>query len=159
MSSVSVLQPNSPPVAVDDTYTLHGNGVIGPMLANDSDPDGDPMTISFLTYPAYGSLSNVGYGNYSYSRSSSTWTGTDSFLYKACDNQGACSSSAIVTINIVNQAPTAVGDAYTLHGYTQIGPFRANDSDPDGDALTYTLLTSPAQGTLTVTYSSRPALV
>ena len=30
MNSVSVLQPNSPPVAVDDSYTLHGNGVIGP---------------------------------------------------------------------------------------------------------------------------------
>lgn len=52
MNSVSVLQPNSPPVAVDDSYTLHGNGVIGPMVTNDSDPDGDPITATLLTYPA-----------------------------------------------------------------------------------------------------------
>ncbi|HKO42785.1 MAG TPA: Ig-like domain-containing protein [Pyrinomonadaceae bacterium] len=154
MNSVSVFLPNSPPVAMDDTYTLHGNGVIGPMVNNDSDPDGDPITATILTTPTYGSLSNVGWGRYSYSRSSSTWTGTDSFTYKACDNQSACSSPATVTINVVNQAPTAVNDSYNVHGYTQIGPFRANDSDADGDPLTYTPLTSPAHGTLTVVYAS-----
>ncbi|MCA1605071.1 MAG: hypothetical protein LC775_06285, partial [Acidobacteria bacterium] len=122
MNSVTFLQPNSPPVAVDDSYTLHGNGVIGPMVANDSDADGNPITATLLTYPAYGSLSNVGWGRYSYSRSGSTWTGTDSFTYKACDNQSACSSPATVTINVVNQAPNAVDDSYNVHGYTQIGP-------------------------------------
>lgn len=126
MNSASPSPLNSPPVAVDDSYTLHGNGVIGPMVDNDSDPDGNPITATLLTYPAYGSLSNVGYGRYSYSRSSSTWTGTDSFTYKACDNQSACSSPATVTINVVNQAPTAVDDSYNVHGYTQIGPFRAS---------------------------------
>ena len=59
MNSVSILTPNSPPVSMDDSYTLHGNGVIGPMVANDSDPDGNPITATLLTYPTYGSLSNT----------------------------------------------------------------------------------------------------
>lgn len=143
---------NSPPTAVADSYTLHGNGAIGPLVANDSDPDpGDTLSSSIVTFPTNGSLSGLGNSRYQYSRSSSTWTGVDSFTYKACDNgaPSLCSSPVTVTITVVNQAPTAVNDSYTVHGSTIIGPMKINDSDPDGDALTFSLLTFPTNGTLT----------
>jgi len=47
---------NSPPVAADDSYNRHGSGTIGPLLANDYDPDNDPMSVLIVTYPAHGSL-------------------------------------------------------------------------------------------------------
>ncbi len=143
---------NSPPTATADSYTFHGNGIVGPLVANDSDPDpGDTLSSSIVTFPSNGSLSGLGNSRYQYSRSSSTWTGVDSFTYKACDNgsPSLCSVAVTVTITVVNQSPTAVNDSYTVHGGTIIGPMKINDSDPDGDALTFNILTFPANGTLT----------
>src|SRR5262245_6290342 len=96
---------NNPPTAVNDSYTLHSSFVIGSLLANDTDPENNTMSVQLVTFPTHGSLSNVGTGLYMYSRSSSSWTGTDSFTYKACDGPGSCSSAATVTITVVNQAP------------------------------------------------------
>ena len=89
---------NSAPTAVGDSYTLHGNGSIGSILANDFDPDpGDTIFPRQLTSPTNGSLTYLGNGNFSYSRFSSGWTGTDSFTYKACDNQIPSLCFSVVT--------------------------------------------------------------
>src|SRR5690242_7484070 len=99
---------NSPPIANGDSYTLHGNGLIGSLLANDSDPDpGNTLTAVLITTPVNGVLNNTGNGNFSYTRNSSSWTGTDSFTYKACDNgaPSLCSAIATVTITVTNQGP------------------------------------------------------
>jgi RHS repeat-associated protein len=150
--SSTPLPDNSPPTAVADSYTRHGNGSIGPVLANDSDPDGDPMTASVVTNPANGTLS--GANTFTYTRNSSTWSGTDTFTYKACDNHSACSSAVTVNITITNQTPVAGTDFYNVHGNTTIGSFLTNDSDPDGDPLTMgdathaAILTNPSHGTL-----------
>jgi RHS repeat-associated protein len=138
---------NSPPVANNDTYTRHGSGVIGSVLQNDNDPDGDVMSASIVTFPTHGSLSGLNAGSWFYTLSVSSYVGTDSFTYKACA-LGACSAPATVTINVVNQAPTAVNDSYTVHGSTTIGPMLVNDSDPDGDALTWVFLTTPSHGSV-----------
>jgi RHS repeat-associated protein len=143
---------NSAPTATADSYTIHTNGLIGSVLANDSDPDpGDTITASLVTFPTNGSLSNNGNGNFWYTRNSSTWTGTDSFTYKACDNRfpSLCSAAVTVTVTVANQAPTAVNDSYSVHGLTVIGPMKANDTDADGDALTFDILTFPTHGTVT----------
>src|SRR5205085_8995780 len=128
---------NHPPVAVDDNYTRHRSGNIGPMLANDSDPDGDSLSLNILTYPTHGRL----YGTYiqdvkDYELNDPNYVGTDSFTYQACDPQGACSNTATVTINVVNNPPVAVNDNYNVHGSTNVGPFLNNDYDPDGDSIT-----------------------
>jgi hypothetical protein len=137
---------NSAPTANGDSYTVHSDGPIGSLLANDSDPDpGDTLSSSIVTSPTNRSLTNIGTGIYWYTRNSSTWTGTDSFTYKACDNQlpRLCSAPVTVNITVVNQPPVAVDDAYNIHGATAIGPFKANDSDPDGDPLNRVMLTFP----------------
>jgi RHS repeat-associated protein len=145
---------NNPPSAGADSYTLHTNGVIGSVLINDFDPDlGNTIFPLQITSPTNGSLTYFGNGLFFYSRFSSTWFGTDSFTYKACDNQipSLCSSAVTVTINVVNQTPVAVNDVYNVHGATQLGPYKANDSDPDGDAISNVQLTLPSHGTLQAT--------
>lgn len=42
---VSAPPVNNPPTAVNDSYTLHGNGTIGSLLANDSDPENNTMSV------------------------------------------------------------------------------------------------------------------
>ena len=150
MTGVNLVSPetNSPPIANDDTYTRHGNGTIGPLLQNDSDPEGDPMHVQIVTFPTQGQLFGIDGNSFTYGRNSQSFFGTDTFTYKACDNSNACSGVATVTINIVNQAPVAVGDSYTVHGGTTIGPMMANDFDSDGDSITWDFVTAPAHGTL-----------
>ncbi len=145
---------NSPPTAGADSYTLHTNGTIGSLLANDYDPDpGNTIFPMTVTNPTKGSLTYLGNGNFWYSRFSSTWFGVDSFTYKACDNQSPslCSSPVTVTITVANQTPVAVNDIYNIHGATVIGPYKVNDSDPDADAISNLQLTSPSHGSLQAT--------
>jgi large repetitive protein len=141
-------ETNSPPIASDDTFNLHGNGVVGPLLQNDSDPEGDPMHVQLETFPSQGQLFGLDGNSFTYGRNSQSFFGTDTFTYKACDNSNACSGVATVTINISNQAPVAIADSYAVHGGTRIGPMTANDFDPDGDPITWNFETAPSHGTL-----------
>ncbi len=141
---------NRPPIALDDGasvaggQTLHGASV----LANDSDPDGDPITAVDPSAPAHGSLGLNADGTFTY-QPQAGFKGTDSFTYRASDGT-AQSAPATVTLSVGNQPPTATDDAYdatsgaTLEGASVL----ANDSDPNGDALTATLTSGPAHGTL-----------
>jgi RHS repeat-associated protein len=93
---------NSPPTAVDDAAaTLAGESIHVVVLANDSDPDGDQLTVTSFTQPAGGT---VGFANdvASYAPNSG-FTGTDSFMYTVSDGHGG-SASAAVTV-VVNSLP------------------------------------------------------
>src|SRR5947208_16745722 len=58
---------NSPPVANDDSYVRHGLVfTVGPLLANDHDPDNDPMTAVLVSSPAHGVLSGLDGNSFSY---------------------------------------------------------------------------------------------
>lgn len=53
--AVTVLASNRPPTAKDDTAITRGlTSVAIPVLANDADPDGDPLTISAVDAPSVG---------------------------------------------------------------------------------------------------------
>jgi RHS repeat-associated protein len=118
------------------------------LLQNDSDPEGDPMHVQIVTFPSQGQLFGIDGNSFTYGRNSQSYFGTDSFIYKACDNNNNCSSVATVTINIVNRAPVATDDFYPVHGGTTIGPLMANDFDWDGDPITWNFVTAPEHGTL-----------
>jgi RHS repeat-associated protein len=140
---------NHPPIAVDDSYSIHNPGYIGSFDTNDSDPDGDSLRFSILTQPAHGTLQfdipeptpRPWY------TPATGFSGTDSLVYQICDPSNAC-ATATVTINVVNQAPIAADDSYSLHNPGYIGSFDSNDRDPDGDGLRFSIVTPPAHGTL-----------
>jgi uncharacterized repeat protein (TIGR01451 family) len=93
---------NRPPVAVDDAAaTSIGVPVTIDVKANDSDPDGDPLTVSLVAPPADGSAVVNPDGTITYTPGPG-FTGTDTFLYQVCDPSNAC-STAQVTVTI----PTA----------------------------------------------------
>jgi RHS repeat-associated protein len=146
---------NGAPVAGNDSYAIHGCALpLNPSLvANDFDPDGDPITIiSFPQPPAHGSLSR-GEGNAVSYCAAAGYVGADIFTYQVCDNQGGCGVGN-VTLNVVNQAPNGGADFYNVHGSTIIGPFLVNDSDPNGDHMTCgdpqheCIITFPQHGSL-----------
>lgn len=139
---LSAAPTNSPPVAVDDHYTVHGSLVLN-LLANDSDPDGDTIIFDGLAIgPAHGVLTPVGGDQFRYIANSG-FVGPDSFTYVIRDKFFA-SSSATVTINVVNQAPVANPDFYAVQGSLLLSPLM-NDTDPDGDPFVLDSLSVPPQ--------------
>ena len=163
---VILLEPpaaeNQAPVAVDDTATTGSDQPVTiEVLANDSDPDDDPLTITALGSPALGL---VGLGEsglvYTPTLTSTTFISlTDVFTYQISDGQ--LTDSATVTVIIIgsipppNRAPIAVDDTATTGSDQPVTiEVLANDSDPDYDPLTITALGSPALGLATLAENS-----
>ncbi len=94
------------------------------------------------------------------------YNGPDSFTYNACDASGACTQATVtLTVTSVNDKPVAGDDGYSL---TEDQPLTVsangllfNDADVDNNTLTATLLTPPANGTVTInangTFTYTPA--
>jgi serine protease len=100
---------NKPPVAVADSATTGQNqAVVIPVLANDSDPDGDPFRVVATTQPAQGSVTLNRDGTLTYTPRTG-FHGTDSFRYTIADPAGA-TSSATVTVTVQQTAIVRIAD-------------------------------------------------
>ena len=93
---------NSAPVAGNDELELDSNGllVIAPaqLLKNDSDPDGDVLTLVDVGRPGNGRLAFDAHKNLVY-RPLEGFVGVDKFSYTVSDGKGAA-STAIVSLRI-----------------------------------------------------------
>jgi Bacterial Ig domain/OmpA family len=129
---------NHPPVARDDSATVDENSVDNPIavLANDTDPDGDSLTVTAVSPPAHGSATAAASGvNYT---PTTGYLGTDSFTYTISDGHGG-SATATVNVNVVapNRPPTAGPLSVRVQKGASIDiPVLQAASDPDGDPLT-----------------------
>ncbi len=147
--NVTVIPGNQPPIAVDDSVTLSSGKRI-PVIDNDTDSDGDLLTIISVT-PAQHGRTNVAPENRVGYVPNPGFIGTDSFTYTIDDGHGHTATATVnvtVTAPPVNHAPDAVEDAPSTN-YTEAITIDvlANDTDPDGDTLTVTSITQPTFGT------------
>jgi|GEM_PF-818488 len=141
---------NTPPVAVNDSETTPmDTPVTISVLGNDSDPDGDVISVTGYTDPSNGTVTQVG-GSLIYTPDAG-FCGVDSFDYVICDDQDGC-DSATVTVTVecpTNNPPIANDDSESTAMNTPVGiDVLPNDSDPDGDVITITTFTQPANGTV-----------
>ena len=98
---------NSPPVAVDDdVVATPGMAETFNVLDDDSDPDGDALTISSFTSPSGGALVQAGDSSFAYTPSPGTMS--DSFTYTITD--GSLTATATVTITVDMLPPPPTGD-------------------------------------------------
>jgi VCBS repeat-containing protein len=150
VATVSIVV-DTPPVAVNDAFTVAQNGTLSVpalgVLANDTDADGNALHAVLGATTTHGALTLNADGSFAYTPAAG-FHGTDSFMYKA--NDGLADSN-VATVSIrVDVPPVAAGDAYTVleNGtLSQAAPgVLSNDSDADGDALTAVLVTMPAHG-------------
>lgn len=156
---------NHPPVAQDDNASVGENSTANPIavLANDSDADGDTLTVTTVSQPAHGSAASTGSG--------ATYTpapdylGPDSFTYSISDGHGGSATATVhITVSTPNHAPVAGSlSVRVLKGDSIDIPVLQAASDPDGDVLTVTSInhTGPIPTNLitlnadnTVTYQS-----
>lgn len=146
---------NQPPVAVNDAYTVEGNSANSfDVLANDSDPDGNPLTLAALTQPAHGTATIT--GNRIVYVPATGYAGSDTFTYTVSDGKGLFASASVAVsvkaIAIPNRAPVANKDsAYVLFNTPREIFVLRNDTDADGDPLTIVSFTQPPIGQVTLT--------
>jgi|GEM_PF-835390 len=163
---IEVYQPqtvNNPPVAGDDNnITMECTPIVGDVLSNDIDMEGDPIAINttLVTPPTNGTAVFNQSGTYTYAPQTG-FEGTDSFEYEVCDDEGNC-DQAIVEIVVIpappqpapsNYEPWADDDgAVTFGGVPINGDVSLNDWDPENTQLTWgtTPVVGPAHGVLTI---------
>ena len=128
------------PVARDDTFSvLEGDTAILPVLANDSEPWGAPLTIVGYSGPGDG-LGTVAPGadrrTLQYTPPDADFTGTVTFIYRVAGFGPY--STATVTLNIrpLNDYPVANADYYQIAAGATLAiaapGVLANDTDADG---------------------------
>ncbi|MEO0595625.1 MAG: Ig-like domain-containing protein, partial [Chloroflexota bacterium] len=148
-----VAEPNTAPVAVADSYTtsediaLIVDAATG-VLANDSDPEGDSLTVSVLNDVTSGTLSLNADGSFTYTPNAD-FNGSDRFTYEVTDGEFTVSASASININPVNDAPVAENDMYTIdEDGVATGNVLDNDTDAEGDSLTALIASSASFGSV-----------
>src|SRR5438876_26076 len=118
------------PVATNDSFSGNENAtlIVTPalgMLANDTDADGDVLSVSTITFsgvpgatvgtqftnPATGNKFTVNSNGSIVMVPATNFFGTESFTYKANDSQLDSNTATVtITINHVNQPPVANND-------------------------------------------------
>jgi MYXO-CTERM domain-containing protein len=118
-----------------------------------NDSNGDPLTFALGTQPTRGAMTmtNAATGDVGFTPSGA-FVGADSFTYTVNDGaDGAAAQS--VQLNLTNTVPTAPNPTYSVVvGSTTSG--RVAGTDANSDPLTYSVLSMPTRGTLTLDSSN-----
>ena len=145
------------PLAVDDQEACdEGGDALIDVLINDVDAEGDIdiATVAVVDQPLFGSVTSRPDGTMGY-RNDGAEDAVDSFTYTVSDAAGNTSNVATVTVSInpVNDPPTAVDDAAVAdEGGAVLIEVALNDTDPDDgvDLLSAQIANPPSNGTATV---------
>ncbi len=152
---IRVLPVNDKPIAADDTASTTVNTQLTvDVIANDYDPDGDNLIVGIITPPQQGTTT-INSNSISYTPGTG-YIGFDTMYYRICDTgaPSLCDTARLV-IRVIsgsaNQAPVAINDSATTYvNIPVLINVTANDSDPDGNALTVSIATNPVNGTATL---------
>jgi len=105
---------NDPPIAVDDsTGTDEGVNVTIDVLDNDSDPNGDPLTVTSAN-AANGSVVINNDGTLTYAPAAG-FCGTDTIFYSICDPEPLC-DQAIVVVEVECFEPLMIPNGFSPNG-------------------------------------------
>ena len=145
---------NDAPDAVDDNSLVTDEDVAltGNVLGNDSDIDGDTLTVDQMpvTGPSNGTLVLNANGSFVYTPDAD-FNGVDSFTYQINDGNGGTGTATVnITIAPISDAPTGTDRTITIDEDSEytITPADFGFSDVDGDSLNQVIIcllyTSPS---------------
>ncbi|MCV6623621.1 MAG: retention module-containing protein, partial [Cellvibrionaceae bacterium] len=154
---ITVTPVNDAPVVdseIDDQTNNDADSAINlDISGNFADIDGDNLTFSATGLPAGLSISAAGVITGTIDNSASQFgtapnLGAHTVTITAQDPDGQTVSDTFIW-QVTNPAPSATDDSNSTQEDTAVnGNVASNDSDPDGDDLSYSILTSTSNGTL-----------
>ncbi|HYC98446.1 Ig-like domain-containing protein [Brevundimonas sp.] len=145
--------PNAAPVAVNDAASVAASSSVDiNVRANDSDSDGNPLTISSVSSPTGGGSVAILGGGTSVRYTAPATTGAKTFTYTILDGAGGAASATVtVTVSFTNSPPVAAADSAsaTIDTFQAIMVL-ANDTDANGHSLAVTAVSTPTGGTASI---------
>ena len=150
---------NDAPVAENDTATTPDETAVAiPVLVNDSDVDGDSLSVISIGAVAHGSVDISADGRIIYTPDPEYY-GADTLTYTISDGHGGTATATVnVTVTLVDEPPVAVDDSAATPEDTLVTlDVLANDHDPDGDIISIVSVAKPTHGIVvfegdTITY-------
>ena len=137
---ITVLAVNQPPVAVRDTFTVAQGSITRiPVLANDRDPEGNPLMISSIDTSGISGFVQLAAGDTVLIYTAVLYfSGEERFGYTVSDGIGGLDTALVlISVTEVNHPPVAVSDSITIQQDSlAVLHVLQNDFDPDGDQLT-----------------------
>ena len=141
--------PNRPPLVRPDAVRLRRDVTTQvPVLVNDSDPDGDPMTLSVIE-PLPDGLDVAVEGEELAVTARAGAASLVPFTYSVDDGNGHVVRGSVL-VGVIddiepNRPPVVTADTdKVVVGQAVVVDVTANDVDPDGDPLTVTSVSQPA---------------
>ncbi|MEM7333918.1 MAG: Ig-like domain-containing protein [Chloroflexota bacterium] len=149
-SSQTLVMANVAPVALTDwvTTTLNSSILFSP-LDNDFDMNGDGLSITAVSQPTQGGIATTDSTAISYTPQNG-FGGIDEFTYTVSDGFGGL-ATATVAVNVPNVPPIAVDDSTASQPNRPVYyPVTINDTDPNGDSLLITQVSTPNNGVASI---------
>ena len=159
--NLTITSVNDAPIGIADNYfvnednTLIANSVnnnVG-VLSNDTDEENDTLTAVLVSNVSNGNLILSSDGTFQYTPNAN-YFGNDEFTYKANDKFLETDTTKVsISINSVNDEPVSSDISVTTDEDTQ-KEITLSASDVDGDALVYSVVDQPSNGSVTISGST-----
>ena len=148
--SITINSVNDAPTTDDNSISTNEDTAVSGNLTG-KDVDGTIASFALIGNPSHGVISgfNSTTGVYTYTPNAN-YNGTDSFTFTVTDNNGAVSVKnglLSITINSVNDAPTATNGTLTTNEDTAVSGTLAG-SDIDGTIALFALIGNPSHGVI-----------
>jgi hypothetical protein len=134
---------NTAPQAFDGSDSVLHDQILYSSVSG-SDLDGNSLSFTVSVGPSSGTLNLSSDGSFDYTPNAG-FIGNDSFDFDVSD--GVVSDTATFTINVYNSPPDAYDGSDSVIHDQQLNS-NVSGSDVDGDAITFSVLSGPSNGTL-----------
>jgi len=151
--TVTVEDSNSEPTAKNDNLTTDEDiSVQANIIANDTDPDGNTLSIKKISSSSKNGIVTILNDTEIKYEPNNNYNGTDSFKYIVTDGELNSEATVNITIISINDSPIANNNTIETTKNTAITTdIVANDTDPDGDNLIISRTSSsPKNGTVSI---------
>ncbi|MGJ3248098.1 MAG: Ig-like domain-containing protein [Elainellaceae cyanobacterium] len=153
--TVTVEVTSPAPTAPDYTLeTPSGEAARLDLLRNNSYPNLDNLSVTISTPPQNGSV-ELSSGRVAIYQPRQGFSGRDQFQYTVRDPQGRTATGTVAVTVTASTPPSARNDQATTAYATRVSiDVLSNDQNPGGDRLAISDVTSPANGTATISGNS-----
>ncbi len=151
---VTVRPVNDAPTAAADrsrwARIRRSSGRSSALLGNDSDVDGDTLSVASVQGATNGAVSKTA-TDVTFTPATD-FVGATSFQYTVTDGKATATATVTVTVGGTNDPPVAVDDSATTPEDTALqlpaSGLVANDTDPEGQPLSVTAVSGATHGTV-----------